>query len=259
MNLDIARARVVRFHTDRPMSTATDELAVEEPLEIRLGGEPFAVTMRTPGQDLQLAAGYLLTEGILSAEQTPLVRQEGANVVNVADLVKPPNITHSVAASCGICGRGSIEQIHRHAPPLPDQSDLTIAVSRLEHMLRALEDAQAGFTRTGGAHAAALFDTEGTLLTLSEDVGRHNAVDKVIGYALLKHMLPLSSNVLLVSGRVSFEIVQKALVARIPVIAAVSAPSSLAVEFAEASGQTLIGFLRSGRCNVYSHEERVSA
>ena len=260
MNLAIARTRVLRFRSgSEAPAVETDELAVEEPLEIRISGEPYAVTMRTPGHDVQLAAGYLLTEGVLTAGDDLLLRQEGPNAVNVAGLPRRQALVREsvVAASCGICGRGSIDQIHRQFSPLPlTAGDPAITPPMLEEMLAGLESGQAGFVRTGGAHAAALFDCKGALLALNEDVGRHNAVDKVIGYALLKHLVPLDAHVLLVSGRVSFEIVQKALAARIPVIAAVSAPSSLAVEFAEANGQTLIGFARSGRCNVYSHDER---
>lgn len=260
MNLDVSRTRVLRLEDGKeyPEETA-DELAVEEPLEIRIGGEPLSVTMRTPGHDVQLAAGFLLSEGILTSDKTPLLRQEGPNVVNLAvpavDTVR--NRSRVIAASCGLCGKGSIDAIHQRFPQLTGNDGLVISRGILHQLLTTLEQAQAGFARTGGAHAAGLFDGSGRLLAVNEDVGRHNAVDKVIGYAVLKHLVPLKNAILLVSGRVSFEIVQKALGASIPVIAAVSAPTSLAAEFAEANGQTLIGFLRLGRCNIYSHPERV--
>ncbi len=237
MNLDVSRTRVLRLEdgNDFPEETA-DELAVEEPLEIRIAGEPVSVTMRTPGHDVQLAAGYLLSEGILRSDEMPLLRQEGPNVVNLAapGVNRAQSRSSVIAASCGLCGKGSIEAIHRYFPQLTGNDRLVISRGILHQLLTTLEQAQAGFARTGGAHAAGLFDAEGHLLAVNEDVGRHNAVDKVIGYAVLKHLVPLTNSILLVSGRVSFEIVQKALGASIPVIAAVSAPTSLAAEFAEA-------------------------
>ncbi|MDZ4796895.1 MAG: formate dehydrogenase accessory sulfurtransferase FdhD, partial [Bryobacteraceae bacterium] len=198
-------------------------------------------------------------EGLISVEALPLVRQEEPNAVNVAGVDAGAVRRRSVmATSCGLCGKGSIEEIHRFFPPLPSEDGVLVSRAVLAGLTSGLEAAQSGFARTGGAHGAGLFDAgSGEMVVVREDVGRHNAVDKVIGHALLRRMLPLSRHVLLVSGRVSFEIVQKALGARIPVIASVSAPSSLAVEFAEASGQTLIGFLRPGRWNVYACPERI--
>ena len=246
-----------------------DFVAREEPLEVRVRGQSVAVTMRTPGHDEELAAGFLLTEGMVKTRAditaiAPCQQGEAAlhgNILNVflapsadADLSR---LTRHVFASssCGVCGKASIEAVHVHFPAV--ESDFSPMPEMLIQLPERLRAAQAGFDATGGLHAAALFDAEGHLLVLREDVGRHNAVDKVTGRAFLDGLLPLRRHVLLVSGRVSFEIVQKALAAGIPVVAAISAPSSLAVEFAEASGQTLIGFLRNGNFNVYSHPERL--
>lgn len=259
---DNRRVRVLRWDEGSEPLESSDELAAEEPLEIRVGGIAVSVTMRTPGNDAELVAGFLLSEGLLQQDEVPLVRHEAPNTVNVAlsgslqfrtESIRRGTIT---ASSCGLCGKASIEAVHQHFPPVDDE--VSIARAMLPYMLQALERAQTGFARTGGAHAAALFDSTGALVAAREDVGRHNAVDKVVGNAVLRHRLPLSGHVLVVSSRASFEILQKALGARIPIVAAVSAPSSLAVEFAEASGQTLIGFLRPGRCNVYSHAERLT-
>ena len=162
----------------------------------------------------------------------------------------------TISSSCGLCGKASIESVHQHFAPV--DTDFTIPASTVYEWPRKLQEAQPGFARTGGLHAAAIFDTSGEPLVVREDIGRHNAVDKAIGYSFLRKRLPLSKHVLLVSGRASFEIVQKALGAGIPIIAAVSAPSSLAVQFAEASGQTLVGFLREGKFNVYTHPERLA-
>jgi FdhD protein len=265
MSRDVARSRVLRFTqgVDEP-EEVTDRLAGEEPLGIRLAGEPFSVTMRTPGHDVELVAGNLLAEGVIDGAEAPLVRQEQPNVVNVAQAAGSAAAAAAVlnrrrspvAASCGLCGKASIEAIHQSFPPVAP-GELLIPRARIGGLMPAMEAEQTAFASTGGIHAAGLFDCDGRLLVCREDIGRHNAVDKVIGYALLKRWLPLERHILVVSGRVSFEIVQKALGARIPVLAAVSAPSSLAVEFAEANGQTLIGFLREGRYNVYSHPERI--
>ena len=256
----IRRTTVVRSNG----AAEPDELAAEEPLEIRIGGEPISVTMRTPGHDLELVAGTLLTEGLMEPGLRPLLRQDHPNVVNVAlsavtDTSKLQSVRRAsvIASSCGLCGKSSIESVHQNFEPVHDST----AISRdlLQAMLRVFETAQPVFNKTGGVHAAAVFDTAGRLVVAREDVGRHNAVDKVIGHAVLKSLLPLTGHILLVSGRASFEIVQKALGARIPIIGAVSAPSSLAVELAASSGQTLIGFLREGRCNIYSHPERITS
>jgi len=248
-----------------------DYLAAEEPLEIRVGNEPLSVTMRTPGHDLELAAGFLFTEGIVTkrAQIVTLdaVVQDGepnrGNVVRVA--VAPESVPDFekmkryffAASSCGICGKASIDSVRARAlePPNPKfRLDPEVLV-RLPDALRA---SQAVFGRTGGLHAAALFDAKGKLLVLREDIGRHNAVDKVVGWALLENRVPLADAVLLVSGRGGFEIVQKAIVAGFPVVASVSAPSSLAVQLARELRLTLIGFLRGRRFVIYAGEERVN-
>jgi FdhD protein len=251
-----------------------DTLAVEEPLEIRLAGCSVAVTMRTPGHDLDLAVGFLYTEGIIrgvddlvSVAHCP--SDDGSltsNIVNVnpgdPSLVDPDRWRRNFFAtsSCGLCGKASIASIRQEAPAIT--GDARVGVAILYELDQRLCEAQAVFSRTGGLHAAALFDLQGNLLALREDVGRHNAVDKVIGAAVRLGRVPLSDRLLLVSGRASFEIVQKALVAGIPIVAAVSAPSSLAVDLAGDAGMTLLGFLRSdgrgaGRVNVYTGAERV--
>jgi FdhD protein len=253
------QAFIVRWEEGADPVDFSDELAAEEPLEIRIGGKPVSVTMRTPGHDLELVAGMLLTENLIEPDAVPLLRHEHPNIVNAAISAGGERMRRSsiMSTSCGLCGKASIEAVHQHFPPVHD--DFTIPRVLLSRLLEGLEVAQPAFTRTGGLHAAAVFDSAGTPIVAREDIGRHNAVDKVIGNALLRGLLPLSGHILLVSGRASFEIVQKALGARIPIVAAVSAPSSLAVEFACASGQTLIGFLRRGRCNLYTHVERVTA
>lgn len=251
-----------------------DALAVEEPLEIRLAGGEVAVTMRTPGHDVELALGFLFTEGIIHdlAEvhsvaccQTDDPATEG-NVINVNPvdpaLADPARWRRNfyASSSCGVCGKASIEAIHTRAPAV--RSGGRIGPSTLYRLSTELRAAQTVFGQTGGLHAAGLFDVDGRLLFLREDVGRHNAVDKVIGAALQAGTLPLDQHILLVSGRASFELVQKALMAGIPLLAAVSAPSSLAVDLARSAGMTLVGFLRShgsGRFNVYSGQERIIA
>lgn len=235
----------------------SDELAAEEPLEIRIAGEPVSVTMRTPGHDQELVAGLLLSESLIRAGDRPLMRQEKANVVNVGIERDSASARHAtiVSASCGLCGKSSIEAIHQKFPPVDDAVRIPRRV--LAQMVESLAAAQPAFARTGGVHAAGIFDSDGKLLVVREDVGRHNAVDKVIGHALLRGLVPLKGHTLVVSGRASFEIVQKALGASIPIIAAVSAPSSLAVQLAEESDQTLAGFVRADRCNLYSHPERI--
>jgi FdhD protein len=236
-------------------------------MEIRVRSRSIAVTMRTPGHDRELAAGFLLSEGVIShrdevTDIAPCTRGENAdNLLNVflAPSVKIDfsQLTRHVFASssCGLCGKASIESVHQRFPPVSSRATVTRpTLFKLPDLLRSAQDT---FNQTGGLHAAALFTARGRLLALREDVGRHNAVDKIIGFALLNGLLPLERHVLLVSGRASFEIMQKALAARIPIIAAVSAPSSLAVDFANESGQTLIGFLRGERMNIYSHPNRV--
>ncbi len=247
----------------------TDSLAREEPLEIRVRGRSVAVTMRTPGHDHELAAGFLLTEGLLRktadlVATAPCLESDAPeNTLNVflapAVEVDFKQLTRHVFASssCGLCGKASIEAVHQHFAPVC--SALTISAGTLAALPQRMRAAQPAFAQTGGLHAAAIFDAHGTLLALREDVGRHNAVDKVLGWGFLENRLPLSSHILLVSGRASFEIMQKALAARVPVVCAISAPSSLAVEFARESGQTLVGFLRGETMNIYSSPERVVA
>ena len=267
---------VWRFAGGRLRAAAEDELAGEEPLEIRVRGRAVSLTMRTPGSaddrashDAELALGFLLSEGIvrhaddvLAVEPCQRPANTEGNIVNVflsADCrFDPDQLTRHVFASssCGLCGRASIDAIHQHFDPV--YSKATVTTGTLLGLPEQLHRAQPGFKRTGGLHAAALFHSDGRLLVLREDIGRHNAVDKVLGHALRAGWLPLADHVLMVSGRVSFEIVQKALSAGVPVVAAVSAPSSLAVETAEASGITLVGFLRDVRFNVYCHPGRIA-
>jgi FdhD protein len=253
-----------------------DAVAVEAPLEIRVEGRPVAVAMRTPGRDRELAAGFLLSEGVVVARgdvfdisscPSSQAGTDGAGPAAVDVLLTRPDavdferLTRHVftASSCGLCGKAVVEEVMRRHPPLSDASRAqvrvpAVVIGSLPDRLRA---AQATFATTGGLHACALFDLEGTLIALHEDVGRHNALDKLLGEAWLAGRWPLDHYVLMLSGRVSFELVQKALVARLPVVAAISAPSSLAVETAIAAGMTLCGFVRDGRMNIYSHPDRV--
>ncbi|WP_306204844.1 formate dehydrogenase accessory sulfurtransferase FdhD [Actinoplanes sp. RD1] len=248
-----------------------DDLAAEEPLEIRLRKEPLAVTMRTPGQDIDLAMGFLLTEGIIRAAGDVVTAQlcagtDTPNTYNVVDIVLgadvPPPVTDPsrnfyTTSSCGVCGKASIDAVRTRSQfdIVPDATSVTArTLADLPDKLRA---AQRTFDRTGGLHAAGLFTAAGELVVLREDVGRHNAVDKVIGWALRAGRLPLTDHVLLVSGRASFELTQKAWMAGIPVLAAVSAPSTLAAELADEAGMTLVGFLRGPSMNVYAGAQRV--
>jgi FdhD protein len=277
----------------------TDFLATEEPLEIRVEGHSIAVVMRTPGEERELAAGFLVTEGLVrtvddiveikyvphcmlsdrngngrhygpeesvaeegksSSRRGPQGLEEG-NVVNLrlrrSESLDLKRLTRNVfsSSSCGICSKASIAAVRQQFPPIEDNFE--VGPQMLLGLPAVLASAQETFKRTGGLHACALFDETGTLQALREDVGRHNALDKVIGWALLADRLPLRRHVLLLSGRTSFEMMQKALAARIPVVAAISAPSSLAVEFARESGQTLVGFLRGEKMNVYAGAERL--
>jgi FdhD protein len=256
------RTRVIRWRGAEPIESS-DELAAEEPLEIRIAGEPITVTMRTPGHDLELVAGMLVAENLIDIATRPVMRKDHPNVVNVAlaggdrSRVEAMRHTSVMSASCGLCGKASIESLHQNFPPVDD--DVTITADLVQQMVRVLGAAQKTFELTGGLHGAGIFDRAGNLIVAREDIGRHNAVDKAVGYALLRRLLPLHGCTLVVSGRASFEIVQKALGARVPVIAAVSAPSSLAVDLASESGQTLLGFVREGRCNVYTHPERIAS
>ncbi|MGA2582954.1 MAG: formate dehydrogenase accessory sulfurtransferase FdhD [Tepidisphaeraceae bacterium] len=244
-----------------------DDLAEEEPLEIRVRGQAVSVTMRTPDQDAELAAGFLLTEGIIRSPRDVLRIEhcdgnENGNVLNVLLAPEVPvdfqRLTRHVFASssCGLCGKATIDSVQGQFPPV--QSDMRMDAELLASLPQQMRAAQETFNRTGGLHAAALFNADGKLIVLREDIGRHNAVDKVIGHCLLHSPFPPDRHVLLVSGRSSFEIMQKALAARVPIVAAVSAPSSLAATFALESGQTLIGFLRDRRMNIYANSQRIS-
>jgi len=233
-----------------------DEVAVEEPLEIRVDGRPLAVTMRTPGQDEELALGFLFGEGLIDGpRESGPPADLAANTVDVAGpLIREPHArSFYTTSSCGVCGKGALEEVAVHCEPLPGgpvvARDL---VAVLPDRLR-----QPGFARTGGLHATGLFDASGKLLCVREDVGRHNAMDKVVGCALSDGSLPLHQRILCVSGRLSFELVQKACVAGAPILVGVGAPTSLAVSLAEDRGLTLCGFARGGRVNVYTRADRV--
>jgi len=244
-----------------------DLLAVEEPLEIRVDDEPLTVTMRTPGDDIDLAAGFLFTEGLLgSLDEVHEIRMCDQNVAAVT--VKPglvpaaarvaANRTFLTTSACGVCGKDSIEAIRVRSAFDVAADPVRVSRAVLAALPGRLAGAQRVFSRTGGLHAAGLFTPDGTLLVLREDVGRHNAVDKVAGWALRSGLLPLAGHILLVSGRASFELAQKAIMIGVPVLAAVSAPSSLAASLAEESGLTLVGFLRGTTMNVYAGAHRVS-
>ena len=259
-------ATILRWDGRRAAESA-DLLAPEEPLEIRVRGRPISVTMRTPGHDDELAAGFLLTEGVVASAADiagidGCARNEAGNVID-ARLdpfvhVDFERLTRHVfgASSCGLCGKATIEAVMTRCGPV--QSDVRFDVRLLGRLPAALRSVQPTFDQTGGLHAAALFDERGELLVAREDIGRHNAVDKVLGHALLGGWLPLGRCILLVSGRASFEIMQKAAAGGVPVVASVSAPSSLAVEFAREMNQTLVGFLRGESMNVYSHSWRIA-
>jgi FdhD protein len=251
----VAVASVLRLPGGRAES---DRLAVEEPLEIRIDGRPIAVTMRTPGHDEELALGFCLSEGIL-AVRARVPNDLAANTVEVEvvgdfdwQVVKRNFYTSS---SCGVCGKGALEAVAVAAPRV--ESDLQVPLSLVANLPDRLRAGQATFAATGGLHATGLFDTQGELVCLREDVGRHNALDKVIGWAHGAGVLPLASLILCVSGRLSFELVQKAAVAGCPILVAVGAPSSLAVELARDRGVTLCGFVRKGTANVYTEPWRL--
>lgn len=265
--MNVAQVPNVTRYENGQLSTGPDELAAEEPLEIRVRGRAVSVTMRTPGHDAELAAGFLLTEGMIhDARDVARIRHCDRNDEdNVLNVILAPHVhvdfdklTRHVFASssCGLCGKATIDAVHAAFPPV--ESDLQVRADMLATLPTVMREAQSVFERTGGLHAAALFDDAGNLIVLREDVGRHNAVDKVIGHALMNGLPDTDRRILVVSGRASFEIIQKALAARLPIIAAVSAPSSLAVEFARESNQTLVGFLRDHRMNIYTHARRIS-
>ncbi|MFD6714422.1 formate dehydrogenase [Micromonospora sp. TSRI0369] len=254
-----------------------DTLAAEEPLEIRVGAagpgrrRPLAVTMRTPGDDLDLAIGFLLTEGLIRSAEDVHTAQlcagaETPNTYNVVDVVLTPGVPEPVTdpsrnfyttSSCGVCGKASIESVRTRSRFAVRDDPLTVTAELLAALPDRLRAAQRAFDRTGGLHAAGLFTADGEMVVLREDVGRHNAVDKVIGWATREGRLPLAGHVLLVSGRASFELTQKAWMAGVPLLAAVSAPSTLAVELAEEAGMTLVGFLRGPTMNVYTGTARI--
>jgi FdhD protein len=232
-----------------------DEVAVEEPLEIRVDGQPLAVTMRTPGHDEELALGFLYGEGLIDGPRDAgLTGDLAANIVEVSGpLLRDPGTRRFyTTSSCGVCGKGALEEVAVHAPALPQGP--VVARALLADLPARLR--QPSFDRTGGLHATGLFTADGELVLVREDVGRHNAMDKVIGRALLDGMTPLHDHVLCVSGRLSFELVQKAAVAGVPILVGVGAPTSLAVDLAADRGMTLCGFARGDRVNVYTHADR---
>ena len=251
-----AQVEVLRL----PQGTSEpDQVAVEEPLEIRIGGRPVAVTMRTPGHDEELALGFCLSEG-LEPVAASIPADLAANTVDVeapAFDVERLQRSFYTSSSCGVCGKGALEAVAVEAARI--ESELAVGVDLLAALTERLRAAQPAFAATGGLHATGLFDAGGELLCLREDVGRHNAMDKVVGWAFREDRLPLSQAVLCVSGRLSFELVQKAAVAGCPLLVAVGAPSSLAVELAADRGVTLCGFARGGRLNVYTERWRVLA
>lgn len=260
MNLEI-----LRFENGAPVGSRADEVSEESPLEIRVEGEPLAVAMRTPGHDRELAAGWLLSEGIISAaaDIADIVAQPGEQSSMVDVMLRSPAAfdaaKHKRAvlsnSSCGLCGVASVAQVMRDFPRLENSTRIDAAT--LHQLPARLGENQPGFQRTGGLHACALFTNTGELLALREDVGRHNALDKLLGWALLDRH-DVSDCVLMLSGRVSFEMTQKALAARIAIIAAIGAPTSLAVALARASGQTLVAFLKERTFNCYNASERIS-
>ena len=266
-NPAVITARIFRKHVTGAWKSGMDSLAVEEPLEIQVRGRSVVMTMQTPGHDRELAAGFLLTERIIRRRadlveiRTCRASLEPENTLDVflkaGVQVDFAALTRHVFAtsSCGICGKASIEAVKQHFPPA--SSKISATAKTLTRLPERMHAAQKTFSQTGGLHAAAIFDATGKLVVLREDVGRHNAVDKVIGFGFLEKILPLDAHILLVSGRASFEIMQKALAAQIPIVCAVSAPSSLAVEFAGESGQTLVGFLRDDTMNIYSGAQRI--
>ena len=268
-----SRRTVLRVDTAAgPPQRRPDTLVAEEPLEIRVGRVPLAVTMRTPGHDLDLALGFLLTEGIIgTADDVHTARlcagTDEPNMYNVADVVLAPGVPAPLTdptrnfyttSSCGVCGKASIDAVRTRSRYPVDGDDIRIDARIVTGLPETLRQAQRTFDTTGGLHAAGLFTVDGQLVVAREDVGRHNAVDKVIGWAAREHRLPLAGHVLVVSGRASFELVQKAWMAGLPILAAVSAPSSLAVELAEEAGLTLAGFVRGTTMNVYTRADRIA-
>ncbi|WP_165064335.1 formate dehydrogenase accessory sulfurtransferase FdhD [Marisediminicola senii] len=276
MKRHIARRRVTRLTVGESPITREDYLAAEEPLEIRVNGSSLVITMRTPGHDVDLAAGFLVSEGVISSgDDFAMARycagatDEGVNTYNILDVTlaagvaaPDPSLERNfyMTSSCGLCGKASIDAVRTQSQWSVGDDRMTIDPAVLVTFPDLLRAEQAVFDRTGGLHAAALFDaTTGRLLVMREDVGRHNAVDKVVGWAVKENLLPLRNTVLMVSGRASFELTQKALMAGIPMLAAVSAPSSLAAELATEFGMTLVGFLRGQSMVIYAGAERIVA
>ncbi len=271
----VTARRPVRRVTAHGEIVRPDTLAVEEPMEVRVGGTALAVTMRTPGNDFDLVHGFLLTEGVIGGRDDVAVArycagvdEAGRNTYNVVDVTlaagtAPPQVgverNFYTTSSCGVCGKASLDAVQLVSRYSPAADDVVVKATVLTTLPDSLRDAQKVFDATGGLHAAALFTPEGALLVLREDVGRHNAVDKVVGWAVQSGRVPLRGCVLMVSGRASFELVQKAVMSGVPVLAAVSAPSSLAVDLAVEAGVTVVGFLRGQTMNVYSGQHRVLA
>ncbi|KAA1251766.1 formate dehydrogenase accessory sulfurtransferase FdhD [Mycobacterium simiae] len=270
----VTARRQVQHRAAGRVLTRPETLAVEEPLEIRVNGLSVTVTMRTPGSDFELAQGFLLTEGVIAGRADVLTVRycggrgvDGVNTYNVVDAtlapgVAPPDLDVTrnfyTTSSCGICGKASLEAVRLISQFSPGADPATVTVAALTSMPDQLRGAQKLFASTGGLHAAALFGADGTMLVVREDIGRHNAVDKVIGWALEHDRVPLTASALLVSGRASFELTQKAVMAGIPLLAAVSAPSSLAVSLAEEAGITLVAFLRQDSMNIYTRPDRIA-
>lgn len=268
----VTARRPVQRITSSGIISRPDTLAVEEPMEIRVGGSSLVVTMRTPGNDIDLVHGFLLTEGIIASREDIAeirycdgVDADGANTYNVLDVTLSATAqpialaarNFLASAACGVCGKESLADVRTRSPFDVGAAELTIDASTLTGMTDTLRRNQRAFETTGGLHAAGLFSPDGALVVLREDVGRHNAVDKVLGWAASENRIPASDLVLIVSGRASFELVQKAVMAGIPLLGAVSAPSSLAVDLANEAGLTLVGFLRGETMNVYARADRI--
>lgn len=265
----IKPGQIIRRKKDGDLEYLHDDLTVEEPLEIRIGRKTVATTMRTPGHDEELAAGFLVSEGIIRRPEQvasfsrPVGARNRHNIISATlaegTKAKLNSVQRlgTISSSCGICGKESIGAIRQNFPAIQSTKDIRIDVETLLSLPSLLREGQSDFARTGGIHAAGIFGLDGSARVVREDIGRHNAVDKVIGRAFLDRELPLTRCIFLVSGRASFEIMQKALSAGIPIVASVSAPSTLAMEFARECNQTLIGFLRPPSFNLYSHTERI--
>jgi FdhD protein len=264
----VAKRRITRVDAGGDTRQRFDHLAAEEPLEIRVDGQTRTTTMRTPGEDFELALGWCLAEGVIEADEVATIRyclgtdEQGRQTYNVVDVATRSGAARggprlvATTSACGLCGSDSIAEVRERAGDV-HADDVRVPADVLAGLPDRLRAAQAVFERTGGLHAAGVFTAAGDVVCVREDVGRHNAVDKILGWGATAGALPLAGHVLMVSGRVAFEIVAKALVARIPVVAAVSAPTSLAAELADTAGVTLVGFLRGERMNVYTHPQRI--